>query len=127
MSSIDIPILTVRGQRVILDSDLASLYGTSTKVLNQAVRRNMERFPDDCMLVLTQQELVHLRSQIVTSKRTGPGGRRYLPQAFTAHGAMMAANVLNSKTAIEMSIRHERDYDAVGAEGGLKSTVRSTM
>ena len=96
-------ILVIRGQRVMLDSDLASIYGVKTKVLNQAVKRNQNRFPEDYMFQLTQEEAANLRSQFVTSS-SGYGGRRYLPYAFTEHGAIMAANVLNSGTAVEMSV-----------------------
>jgi hypothetical protein len=96
-------ILVLRGQRVLLDSDLAALYGVSTKRFNEQVRRNRERFPKDFMFQLTAQEADALRSQIATSK-TGRGGRRYLPYAFTEHGAIMAASVLNSPRAIEMSV-----------------------
>jgi phage regulator Rha-like protein len=100
---IDSLILSVRGEKVIFDSDLARIYGVSTKALNQAVKRNINRFPPDFLIQLTREEWVGLRSQIVTSKR-GRGGRRYFPYAFTEHGAIMAANVLNSKRAVEMSI-----------------------
>jgi phage regulator Rha-like protein len=92
----------IRGQRVMLDVDLARVYGVTTKALNQAVKRNMERFPTDFAFLLTGQEVAALRSQIVTSK--GRGGRRYLPYAFTEHGAIMAANVLNSPRAVQMSV-----------------------
>ena len=95
-------ILLIRGQRVILDSDLAELYGVETKVLNQAVKRNADRFPEDFMFPLSQEELKSLRSQIVTSK--GRGGRRYAPYAFTEHGAIMAANLLNSPRAVQVSV-----------------------
>lgn len=94
-------ILVIRGQRVLLDSDLAQLYETETKVFNQAVKRNLKRFPPDFMLTLTPEEFESLRSQNVTSNR---GGRRYLPLAFTEHGAIMAASVLNSDRAVEMSV-----------------------
>jgi ORF6N domain len=94
-------ILVVRGQRVLLDSDLAQLYGVETRNLNQAVKRNSKRFPADFMFTLTAEEAAALRSQTVISKR---GGRRYLPSAFTEHGAIMAASVLNSDRAVEMSI-----------------------
>jgi len=96
-------ILVIRGQRVMLDADLAALYGVPTKVLNQAVRRNTDRFPEDFMFQLTDEEFENLRSQFVTSKQ-GRGGRRYLPYAFTEHGAIMAANILNSGLAVEMSV-----------------------
>ncbi|MBI5185412.1 MAG: ORF6N domain-containing protein [Nitrospinae bacterium] len=97
-------ITTLRGQKVILDSDLARLYGVQTKILNQAVKRNQDRFPEDFAFRLTKEEwgAPHLRSQIVTSR--SHGGRRYPPFAFTEHGAIMAANVLNSPQAIEMSV-----------------------
>jgi hypothetical protein len=96
-------ILILRHQRVILDSDLAELYGVPAKQLNQQTKRNRERFPSDFMFQLTIEEHNSLRSQIVTSKK-GRGGRRYPPYAFTEHGAIMAATVLNSKRAIEMSV-----------------------
>jgi phage regulator Rha-like protein len=96
-------ILILRHQRVILDSDLAELYGVTVKQLNQQIKRNRERFPMDFMFHLTAKEHDSLRSQIVTSKK-GRGGRRYPPYAFTEHGAIMAATVLNSKQAIEMSV-----------------------
>jgi phage regulator Rha-like protein len=96
-------ILIVRRQRVILDSDLAELYGVTVKRLNQQVNRNQERFPADFMFQLTSTEDKALRLQIATSKK-GRGGRRYLPYAFTEHGAIMAATVLNSARAVEMSV-----------------------
>jgi hypothetical protein len=96
-------ILVLRNQKIILDTDLAELYGVPVKHLNQQVKRNGHRFPSDFLFVLTKAESECLRSQIVTSN-VGRGGRRYLPNAFTEHGAIMAATVLNSKRAIEMSI-----------------------
>lgn len=96
-------ILVVRGQRVILDADLARLYGVSTKRLNQQVNRNLERFPEDFMFQLADAEADSLRLQNATSK-TGRGGRRYRPYAFTEHGALMAASVLNSPRAVEVSV-----------------------
>jgi hypothetical protein len=96
-------IVTVRDQRVILDADLAVLYGVPTKVLNQAIKRNPERFPEAFLFQLTRSEwLNNLKSQIVTSNIRG--GRRSPPYAFTEHGALMAANVLNSPQAIHMSV-----------------------
>jgi phage regulator Rha-like protein len=95
-------ILTIRGERVILDSDLAEIYGIETKRLNEQVRRNAERFPSDFAFVLTPQEAGNLKSQIATS--SSHGGRRKIPRVFTEHGALMAANVLNSKRAMEMSV-----------------------
>ncbi|HEV7573992.1 MAG TPA: ORF6N domain-containing protein [Thermoanaerobaculia bacterium] len=99
----DPPIVEIRGQSVMLDMDLAAAYGVPTKVLNQAVTRNCGRFPEDFRFVLTAKEVDGLRSQTVTSKK-GRGGRRYLPWAFTEHGALMAATVLNSPRAVEMSV-----------------------
>jgi hypothetical protein len=96
-------ILFLRHQRVILDADLAELYGVPVKVLNQQVKRNRERFPADFVFQLTIQEHEILRSQIVTS-RDAHGGRRYSPYAFTEHGAIMAATVLNSERAVQMSV-----------------------
>jgi len=96
-------ILLIRGEKILLDRDLAKLYGVSTKRLNEQVRRNRDRFPDDFMFQLTQEETETLRSQIATSK-PARGGRRYLPYAFTEHGTIMAANVLNSAQAIQVSV-----------------------
>ena len=95
-------IRTIRGQKVILDSDLARIYGVSTKALNQAVKRNLKRFPDDFLFRLSGDELENLKSQIVTSNTRG--GQRYLPYAFTENGTIMAANVLNSPSAVRMSV-----------------------
>ena len=98
-------IREIRGQRVLIDSELAALYGVPTKALNQAVKRNAARFPSDFVFRLSAEEYAALRSQIVTSKLpTGRGGRRQLPHVFTEHGAIQAANVLNSRRAVEMSI-----------------------
>jgi hypothetical protein len=96
-------ILILRGYRVLLDADLASLYGVTTARLNQQVRRNPERFPGDFMFPLTTEEHAGLMLQTATSK-PGRGGRRKLPLAFTEHGAIMAATVLNSRRAVEMGI-----------------------
>ena len=97
-------ILVLRGQRVIIDGDLAALYGVTTKRFNEQVRRNRERFPEDFMFQLTAEEAAALRSQFATIK-TGRGQhRKYLPYAFTEHGAIMAASVLNSPRAVEMSV-----------------------
>jgi hypothetical protein len=87
-------ILLIRGEKVILDTELAALYGAETRSLIQAVKRNRERFPADFMFQLTRKEFDGLRSQFVISKSRG--GRRYLPYTFTEHGAVMAANVLNA-------------------------------
>lgn len=95
-------IVTVRNQRVILSHDLARAYGVEPRTLNQAVKRNLERFPADFAFQLTKQEVQNLRSQAVISSSWG--GRRYLPLAFTEHGAVAAAFVLNSPRAVEMSV-----------------------
>ncbi len=94
-------ILVIRGQRVVLDSDLAQLYEVETRVFNQAVKRNLKRFPSDFMFQLTELEFENLISQSVTSSW---GGRRKLPLVFTEHGAIMAASVLNSERAVQMSV-----------------------
>jgi hypothetical protein len=96
-------ILVLRNQKVILDSDLAELYRVPVKRLNEQVKRNPERFPADFRFTLTPAEYQDLRTQNATSS-SSHGGRRYLPNAFTEHGAIMAASVLNSKRAVEMSI-----------------------
>jgi hypothetical protein len=96
-------ILILRGTRVILDSELAELYGVQVKRLNEQVKRNRERFPQDFMFQLSPSELENLRSQFATS-RSRRGGRRHLPYAFTEHGAIMAATVLRSQRAIETSV-----------------------
>jgi hypothetical protein len=100
-------ILIVRGQRVMLDSDLADLYGVTTKVLNQAVKRNLDRFPSDFSYLLTLEEDKILRSQIVTSKS---GGRRYQSRVFTEQGVAMLSSVLNSPLAIKVNIEIMRVF-----------------
>lgn len=96
-------ILILRNQKIILDTDLAELYGVPVKRLNEQIKRNPQRFPPDFLFTLTQEEYQNLKSQNATST-SDHGGRRYLPYAFTEHGAIMAASVLNSKRAVEMSI-----------------------
>jgi hypothetical protein len=102
-------ILLIRGHKVMLDTDLAKLYATSTKRLNEQVKRNRDRFPCDFMFQLTQEEWDCLRSQIATSK-PGRGGRRVPPYAFSEHGVVMAANVLNSPRAVQASIQVVRAF-----------------
>ncbi len=114
--SVDSLILHIRGERVMLDADLAHMYGVTTKALNQAVKRNLDRFPPDFLSHLTKKEWSGLRSQVVNSKAVGvnrsqivTGSQKHrsprtLPYAFTEHGAIMAANVLNSKRAVYMSV-----------------------
>jgi hypothetical protein len=96
-------IMVIRGEKVILDSDLAELYGVETRRLNEQVRRNIDKFPEDFMLRLTKEEFENLKSQFATSSSNW-GGRRKLPLVFTEHGALQAANVLNSKQANKMSV-----------------------
>lgn len=115
-------ILFIRGQKVMLDSDLAVLYGVATKTLNRAVKRNEERFPEDFMFQVTPEEARILRYQIDTSNRrknlrsqiviskTGRGGRRYLPFVFTEHGVAMLSSVLNSPRAIQVNIQIMRAF-----------------
>lgn len=97
-------IYLIRGQKVILDVDLATLYQVATRVLIQTIKRNRERFPEDFMFQLTDGEAESLRSQIVISKPIGRGGRRYLPYAFTEHGVAMLSSVLKSARAVQMNI-----------------------
>src|SRR5438309_6889310 len=96
-------ILVLRGHRVILDADLAELYGVEVKRLNQQVKRNIDRFPGDFVLQLSSAEAESLRLQFATSNE-GRGGRRYLPYAFTEHGVVMLSAVLNSDRTVQMSI-----------------------
>jgi hypothetical protein len=105
------PIHAVRGQRVVLDSDLAALYEVQVKVFNQTIQRNAERFPVDFAFPITREEVANLKSQIVTSSLAlppavfgGHGGVRKLPWAFTEHGAIMAATLLRSERAVAMSV-----------------------
>jgi hypothetical protein len=105
-------IYFIRGHKVMLDKDLAELYGVETKVFNQAVKRNLKRFPSDFMFELTQKEFDSLRSQIVTSK-VGRGGTRYLPMVFTEQGVAMLASILNSDKAININIQIVRVFTRV--------------
>src|SRR5215475_2023080 len=102
-------IYLIRGQKVMLDRDLAEMYGVPTKQLNQQVRRNISRFPRDFMFQLTAAEDSHLRSQIVTSKKSR-GGRRYAPFVFTEQGIAMLSSVLNSERAIQVNISIMRTF-----------------
>ena len=102
-------ILLIRGQKVMLDEDLARIYGVNTKRLNQQVNRNSRRFPADFMFQVTEKEYEYLRLQIATSN-IRRGGRRHLPYAFTEHGAVMLAAVLKSDTAVEASIQVVRAF-----------------
>src|SRR5262245_7584302 len=103
-------IVVLRGHRVMIDNALAILYGVPVKTLNQAVNRNIGRFPADFMFQLTQEEAARLRSQIVTSKRGGRGGRRYAPYAFTEQGVAMLSSVLRSNRAVRVNIEIMRAF-----------------
>ena len=96
-------IYLIRGQKVMIDSDLADLYRVETKLLNRAVQRNLGRFPEDFMFQLTADERESLRCQFGTSNN-GRGGRRYLPYVFTEHGVVMLSSVLNSERAVQMNV-----------------------
>lgn len=122
-------ILQIRDRRVLLDSDLAELYGTTTKRLNEQVRRNIDRFPDDFMFRMTKEEYAALRSHLATSTgheqddgKPQRGGRRYPPNVFTEHGAIMAATVLNTPVAVEAGIFVVRAF--VKLRDYLASTAR---
>ncbi len=138
LQALETAIHVIRGQRVMLDSDLAEIYAVTTKQLNQQYRRNLKRFPSDFAFVLTAQEFAILKSQIVTSRLQPTdykkvakdaqasmrhGGRRGLPVAFTEHGALTLAGVLNSDVAVEASIRIVRAFvklrEIVAAHAGL--------
>ncbi|MES2559827.1 MAG: ORF6N domain-containing protein [Bacteroidota bacterium] len=121
-------IYHIRSKRIMLDSDLAQLYNVETKVLNQAVKRNMLRFPEDFMFTLTETEWEILRSQFVTSKSPAPsdmrGGRRTLPFAFTEQGIAMLSSILNSETAILVNIQIIRVFTRMRE---LLSTHKETL
>ena len=112
VSQIESKMYLIRGQKVMLDEHLAALYGVETKVLLQAVKRNLDRFPEDFMFQLDAAEWKSLRSQIVTSneKPAGRGGRRYAPYAFTEQGVAMLSSVLNSERAIQVNIEIMRAF-----------------
>ncbi len=121
--TIESRITILRHQKVILDSALAELYGASVKRLNQQVNRNRERFPSDFMFQITPREFAALRLQFATSNKKR-GGRRSLPYAFTEHGAIMAATVLNSDQAVEMSVFVVRAFVRLRADAGHKQRTR---
>jgi hypothetical protein len=126
MKEIERHIYRIRGQHVMLDSDLAYLYGTSTKRLNEQVHRNLRRFPSDFMFQLSLQEIVYLRSHFATSNE-GRGGRRYQPYVFTEEGVSMLSTTLNSERAIQVSIAIMRAFvklrHAVLAHQGIARRV----
>lgn len=125
--NVESAIFLIRGQRVMLDSDLAAIYETSTVRLNEQFRRNRKRFPKDFAFQLTREEFTRLISQFAISKK-GRGGRRTLPWVFTEHGALMLASVLNSKIAIQASIRVVRAFvrlrEMVAANAQLSAKLK---
>jgi hypothetical protein len=110
VEQIESRIFVIRGQKVMLDADLAELYGVEIRALNQAVKRNLERFPDDFMFQLAVDEYDSLRSQFATLKRGRGQHRKYMPYAFTEHGALMLGNVLKSGRAAEVSLMVVRAF-----------------
>lgn len=130
-------IYEFRGQKVMLDSDLAALYGVETKRLNEQVKRNVDRFPEDFMFQLTNDEWDSLRSQIATANNeaemksqnatTNRGGRRSNPYVFTEHGTVMLASVLNSPTAIQASIQIVKAFvkfrEILGSQAALEKRI----
>jgi hypothetical protein len=127
IESIERRIFIVRSHKVLMDADLAGLYGVETRVLNQAVKRNLERFPPDFMFMLSPQELDDWRSQIVMSKPGAKMGLRRTPYVFTEHGALMAATVLNSPRSVEMSLYVVRAFvqlrETLAAHKGLAAKL----
>ena len=103
-------ILVIRGEKVILDEDLARLYGVPTMRLNEQVSRNLDRFPSDFMFRLNKEEFQFLKSQFAISKKSGRGGRRRPPRAFTEHGILMLSSVLRSKRAVQVNIEIMRAF-----------------
>lgn len=120
--SLEIPIVTVRGQRVLLDSDLAALYGVTTGRFNEAVTRNLKRFPEDFAFVLSPEEVLLLISQNAISKPSR-GGRTKPPRVFTEHGALMAASILNSDRAVAMSVYVIRAFIEIREQLAANQTI----
>lgn len=115
-------IYIIRGQKVMLDSDLAKLYGVETRTLNQAVKRNLERFPDDFMFQLNQDELKFLRASLKDH-----GGQRYTPLVFTENGVAMLSSVLNSKTAIQINISIMRTFTKLRSFLAMETSINERM
>lgn len=118
-------IRSIRGQRVMLDSDLAVLYGVTTGQLNQALKRNLDRFPSDFAFVLTRQEFTNLISQSVIS--SSYGGRRTLPWVFTEHGVVMLASVLNSSIAVAASVKIVRVFMLMREQLALNTALAAKL
>lgn len=119
-------IYTIRGQRVMLDSDLAKLYEVETGALNRQVKRNSERFPEDFMFQLSEEEFESLRCQIGISM-DGKGGRRYQPLVFTENGVAMLSAVLNSKTSIQVNIAIMRTFTKLRSFLAMESSVKNEV
>jgi hypothetical protein len=126
LSQIENMIYVIRGQRVMLDSDLAKLYGVQTKILNKAVKRNIERFPTDFMFQLTQDEDESLRFHIGTSK-SGRGGRRYLPLVFTEGGVAMLSSILTSNEASQVNISIIRTFIRLRSYLAMENSLTEKM
>ena len=124
--SVSSKIYLIRGKRLMLDSDLAQLYGVSTKNLNKAVRRNLSRFPNDFMFRLDAKEAESLRFQIGTSNKRR-GGRRYLPYAFTREGVAMLSGVLNSSRAIRANIQIMRTFTKISEMLASNELIRKKI
>jgi len=120
-------IREIRGERVLLDSDLARIYGVPTFRFNEAVKRNLDRFPQDFRFQLTREEAGSLRSQMAILKSGRGRHRKFLPYAFTEHGAIMAANVLNSPQAVQMSVFVVRAFVALRQDLGRYSALRRKL
>ena len=126
IEKIETMIYTIRGQRVMLDSDLAALYCVETKVLNQAVRRNVRRFPTDFMFQLSAEEFKLLKSQIVTSKN-GSGGKQKQPLVFTENGVAMLSGLLGSDRAIDVNISIMRTFTKLRSFLAMESSLRNEV
>jgi hypothetical protein len=126
VEKIEAMIYTIRDQRVMLDSDLAKLYGVETRVLNQAVRRNIRRFPVDFMFQLTSEEHLFLKSQFVTSK-IGSGGKRKQPIVFTENGVAMLSGILSSERAISINISIMRTFTKLRSFLAMDSSLKYDM
>lgn len=126
VEKIEAMIYTVRGQRVMLDSDLAKLYSVETKRLNEQVRRNLDRFPPDFMFQLTSDEFEVLKSQIATSK-TGSGGKQKLPLVFTENGVAMLSGILHSQQAIQVNIAIMRTFTKLRSFLAMDSSLEEDI
>ncbi len=126
VETIEAMIYTIRGQRVMLDSDLAKLYEVETRRLNEQVKRNSDRFPEDFMFKLTTEEFDVLKSQTATSK-TGSGGKQKLPLVFTENGVAMLSGILNSKQAIQVNIAIMRTFTKLRSFFAMESSLKDDM